>query len=213
MTPKAKWGLAAGGAAIAAAIVYTVLRPAVAVTYWHQGSVPVPCSITKAYDPWVSPDDGKTYVLRYDYTAMSQSAGTLPRTANYGAGNHTLQSYLLDGYIHPLEPQPDVNNFYPAPTAEMGCVVDIHGRTWNTYNTSPCPIVSLAAYQSAIGNNSVWISGRNFYAAQRQAECSAPPPTPPPATPMQPPGGTPPPCIMVTVTPQMVCVTPTPPSR
>lgn len=210
MTTRSKWGLAAGGAVIAAAIVYSVLSPAT-VTYWHQGSVPVPCSIVKAYDPWVSPDDGKNYVLRYDYTAMSQSGGTLPRTANYGAGNHTLQSFLLDGYIHPLEPQPDVNNYYPAPTAEMGCVVDIHGQTWNTYNTSPCPIVSLAAYQSAIGNNSVWISGRNFYAAARQAECSAPPPTAPPTppivpTPTQPTGGT----LCWTVTPQMICVTKTP---
>ena len=212
MNTKTKWALGAAGVVAAAVAIYMAAPKAVTPVpgYWHQGSVLVPCSVVKAYETWVSPADEKVYALRYDYTAVFQQlGGTLPRDGAQGAGNHTKQAWLLDGFLHPFEPQPDVDNYYPAPIAAWGCVLDIHGTTWNAYNTSPCPISSLAAYQSKIAQTSVWTAGQQFYAAQRQSECSAPAPTKtptPPRTPTVPSGG----MICWTVTPQMVCVTPTP---
>ena len=202
MSRTSKWSLIASGAAVAAMIVYKVVNPAATPMpgWWHQGSIPVPCAVTRPYETWVRPDDGQTYALRYDYTAMFKSGGVLPRSAAQGAGNHTYQWYGMDGFIHPMEPQPDVDNYYPAPIADWGLC-----EAWQSYNTGPCPIDTLAHYQTRISATSPWITGQQFYAATRQQECSAPGPTPSPVrTPS--PAGTPPACVMVTVTPQMICV-------
>lgn len=122
-----------------------------------------PCSNTP-YTQWTDPETGNVGYWRYDYTPVlytgNSACGLVPAPCIDGQGgpNHSQQGIGAQpmNYLIPLEPQPDVNNYYPVPEAGTGL-----GAIWAQFN-SPPPTFPGLNYSQKMKSNPVFVTAWNI---------------------------------------------------
>ncbi len=152
--------------------------------YWHMATAGAlhyaPC-YPLPYTQFTDPSTGNVGYFRYDfgpyqYTGHS-ACGLVPAPCIDGQGgpNHTRQGYGFPlNYLVPLEPDPDVNNYYPVPEADTGM-----GAIWAQFNTPP-PAFPGTDYSYRMKSNPIWVTAYNYKKPVMDADpgCHATGPTP-----------------------------------
>lgn len=135
--------------------------------YYHCGTAGwfryCPCSNTP-YAQWTDPETGNVGYWRYDYTPVlytgNSACGLVPAPCIDGQGgpNHSQQGIGAQpmNYLIPLEPQPDVNNYYPVPETGTGL-----GAIWAQFNTPP-PTFPGLNYSQKMKSNPVFVTAWNI---------------------------------------------------
>lgn len=130
-----------------------------------------PCN-AQPYTPWTDPITNNVGIYSYDASKRAVPIGCPgggdfpPPVCLYSCCGGYAHSetwvtlpFLVGGasltFEVPMQKQPAVDGFYPAPTAEMGLCAQWTGAG----NTGPCPISSIDTYRSRIRANPAWTTG------------------------------------------------------